>query len=287
MRLLLIIGILAMLSMGIASADNMTIAEGTNVTFADNRTVQIMVNLTNATGHPVNDTRVNFTATLGTLHASYNCTNASGIAVVNLSSWDLGTANVTAQAPNAANVSVNVTFVRGPVSRIVLAHSFSGTVNTTHLITATVYDKTIWEFSDDENKWRVMPNVTLNFSITPPPSSTYDSANITPKSNTTNESGTTTAIALIDKCAGNNLITVNTTNEDNNMVQVSGAIVGIAGEPTFLFMSANPENISANGIDTSKVTGEVTDEFGNPLIERGSVRFNSSSGDIITKPLDD
>ncbi|KAF5416338.1 MAG: hypothetical protein C5S48_03185 [Candidatus Methanogaster sp.] len=46
-----------------------------------------------------------------------------------------------------------------------------------------------------------MPNVLLNFTITPPPT-TYNSASIAPSINTTDESGYTTATARIDKRAG-------------------------------------------------------------------------------------
>ncbi len=133
---------IVLLSIQIASADILNLTASTNETFADNRTVWITANLTNTTGYPINDTRVNFTMDCGVLSAGYNYTNASGIAVVNISSWDVCTANIRAEAPNAANATVNVTFVRGPVSRIVLTHNFSGTVNSTHLVTATVYDQT-------------------------------------------------------------------------------------------------------------------------------------------------
>ncbi|RLG23240.1 hypothetical protein DRN77_04915 [Methanosarcinales archaeon] len=273
------------LSIQIASADTLNLTAGTYETFADNRTVQITANLTDSTGYPVNGTRVNFTTDLGNLSASYNYTNASGIATVNISSWDIGNATITAEAPTATNATVNMTFVVGPVSKIVLTSILEGTVNTTHLITATVYDKTAWEFANDENKWRIMPDVKLNFTITPPPGSTYNSANITPPSNTTNKSGITTAIVRLDKCAGTNGINVNVTNEDGVDVHESKTIIGVAGAPVNLSITANPYNVSANGIDTSQITGKVTDVFLNPIISTGSVRFNTS-GNIITKPLD-
>ena len=271
---IIIILYMVLLSIQIVSADTLNLTTSTNETFADNRTAQITANLTNATGYPINNTRVNFTTDCGILSAGYNYTNASGIAVVNISSWDLCTANITAQAPNAANATVNISFVRGPISQIVLSTNSSGTVNTTHLVTATVYD----------SRLRLMPNVPLNFTITPPPT-TYNSASIAPSINTTGESGYTTATARIDKRAGTNHIYVNVTNEDGVMVAEDTAIVGLAGEATNITVTASPVNVSANGIDLSHVTGKVTDEFGNPLLSTGAIRFNITDSDPIIKPL--
>ncbi|KAF5416337.1 MAG: hypothetical protein C5S48_03180 [Candidatus Methanogaster sp.] len=86
---IVIILCMALLSIQIASADILNLTASTNETFADNRTARITANLTNATGYPINNTRVNFTTDCGILSAGYNYTNASGIAVVNISSWDL------------------------------------------------------------------------------------------------------------------------------------------------------------------------------------------------------
>ena len=282
---------IVLLSIQIVSADVLNLAASTNETFADNRTIQITANLTNTTGYPINNTRVNFTADCGILSAGYNYTNASGIAVVNISSWDLCTANITAEA-GAANATVNVTFVMGPISRIILSANSSGTVDTTHLVTATVYDKTRDEFVNNESRWRVMPNVPLNFTIAPPSGNqwnsptTYNNASITPSISTTNGSGYTTATARIDKRAGTNYIDVNVTNEDGEEVIEYLMIVGLAGEATTLAVTASPENVSANGIDLSHITGKVTDEFGNPLLSTGAIRFNITGSTPIIKPLD-
>ncbi|NOQ28755.1 MAG: hypothetical protein GQ566_01460, partial [Methanosarcinales archaeon] len=153
---IVIILYMVLLSIQIASADALNLTAATNETFADHRTVWITANLTNTTGYPINNTRVNFTTDCGILSAGYNYTNASGIAAVNISSWDLCIANITAEA-GAVNATVNVTFVVGPISRIILSANSSGTVDTTHLVTATVYDKTRDEFANNESKWRVMP----------------------------------------------------------------------------------------------------------------------------------
>ncbi len=281
---------MVLLSIQIVSADVLNLTASTNETFADNRTVQITANLTNTSGYPINNTRVNFTTDCGILSAGYNHTNASGIAVVNISSWDLCTANITAEA-GAANATVNVTFVMGPISRIILSANSSGTVNTTHLVTATIYDKTVDEFANNESRWRVMPNVILNFTITPPPNNpantpiAYNSANVTPSTNTTDASGITTAIARIDKRAGSNDVWVNVTNEDGVLVYNYITIIGIAGEAITLTVTANPDNASANGISLSHVTDKVTDGFGNPLLSSGAIRFNVTDSDPIIKPL--
>ncbi len=179
----------------------------------------ITVNLTNTPGYPVNNTRVNFTADCGILSAGYNYTDASGIAVVNISSWDLCTANITAQAPNATNTTVNVTFVIGPISQIVLSANSSGTVDTAHPVTATVYDKNRDEFANDESKWRVMPNVALNFNATSPLPNQWNSpdddynASAPPSPSTTDENGTTTVTMHLSSRAGINRLDVNVTNE--------------------------------------------------------------------------
>lgn len=277
---IVIILCMVLLSIQIASADILNLTASTNVTFADNRTARITANLTNATGYPINNTRVNFTADCGILSVGYNYTNTSGIAVVNIGSWDLCTANITAEA-GAVNATVNVTFVSGPISRILLSANSSGTVDGTHLVTATVYD----------SRWRVMPNVTLNFTITPPPDNTanspitYNSASIIPSINTTDGLGYTTATARIDKRAGRNDIYANVTNEDGESVTEYLMITSLADEATTFAVTASPENVSANDIDISHVTGKVTDEFGNPLLSTGAIRFNVTDGAPIIKPL--
>ncbi|MEA1906268.1 MAG: VWA domain-containing protein [Euryarchaeota archaeon] len=279
------------LSIQVASADTLNIMVETYETFADNRSVNITINLTNsATGNPINSMRVNFTTTLGTLHANHSYTNATGIAVVNISSWDIGTAKITAETPNVTNTT-NMTFVVGPVSKIMLTSVQEATVNTTCLITATVYDGTRDEFEDNESKWRVMPNATLNFVATSPPDNKWNSpvehygVSISPLSNTTDENGTMIATIHLSSRAGGNVVDVNVTNEEGHEVPAYRVIGGLAGEPTHLFVSADPQRVSANGIDTSQVTGTTTDEFLNPLCSAGSIRFNMA-GSIVTMPLD-
>ena len=275
----------------IASADALNITAETYETFADNRSVNITINLTNSTtGNPINNTRVNFTTDLGILSTAYNYTNASGIAIVNISSWALGTANITAETPNATNAT-NVTFVAGPVSKIVLSSVLEAAVNTTCLITATVYDKTALQFNTEPRKWRMMPNVTLNFTVTSPSNITQNSpvehynASISPSPNTTDENGTATATLHLSSRVGGNVIEVNVTNEEGNRVAGYRTVYGLVGEPAYLFMSADPERVSANNIDTSQITGSTADEFLNPLCSLGSIRFNVT-GNIVTMPLD-
>ncbi|MCK4812039.1 MAG: Ig-like domain-containing protein, partial [Methanosarcinales archaeon] len=281
---------LILLSIQVASADTLNITAETYETFADNRSVNITINLTNSTGHSMNGMRVNFTTTHGTLYTNHSYTNASGIAVVNISSWDIGTAKITAETPDVTNTT-NVTFVAGPVSKIVLASIQEATVNTTCLITATVYDETRDEFEDNESKWRVMPNMTLNFVATSPPDNKWNSpveyygVSISPLSNTTDENGTMIVTIHLSSRAGGNVVDVNVTNEEGHEVPAYRVIRGLAGEPTHLYVNADPQRVSANGIDTSQVTGTTTDEFLNPLCATGSIRFNAS-GSAVTMPLD-
>jgi Mg-chelatase subunit ChlD len=281
---------LILLSIQVASADTLNITVETYETFADNRSVNITINLNSSTtGNPVNNTRVNFTTTIGTLHANHSYTNATGIAVVNIGSWDVGTAKITAETQNVTNTT-NVTFVVGPVSKIVLTSVQEATVNTTCLITATVYDGTWGEFEDNESKWRAMPNVTLNFTATSPPNNKrnspaeYHGASIAPLSSTTDANGTITATIHLSSRAGGNVVDANVTNREI-CEPAYRMIEGLAGEPTHLFVNADPQRVSADGADTSQVTGTTTDEFLNPLCSAGSIRFNVA-GSSTTMPLD-
>jgi hypothetical protein len=288
---IVIILYIVLLSIQIVSADTLNLTASTNETFADNRTAQITANLTNTTGYPVSSMRVNFTTDSGILSASHNYTNASGIAVVNISSWDLCTAKITAEAPNDANATANVTFVRGPISQIILSADSSGTVNATYPVTATVYDKTRDEFVNNESRWRVMPNVTLNFKATSPPYNQWNSpdkdynASASPSLSTTDENGTTAVTMHLSSRAGTNYIDVNVTNEDGEEVTEYMVIVGIAGEAITLTVTASPENVSANGVDLSQITGKIADGFGNPLLSTGAIQFNITDSDPIIKPL--
>jgi uncharacterized protein YegL len=187
-----------------------------------------------------------------------------------------------------------VTFVKGPISRIILFTNSSGdslVVNTTHLITATVYDKTAVHFDDEPDKWRVMANVTLNFNVTQPPHDEKSSpdedynASVAPSSNTTDENGVTNVMMHLASWAGSNILHANATNEEGGQVSCDLVLCGLASNATMLTVTASPWNVSANGIDLSHVTGKITDEFGNPLLSRGAIRFNVTGNDPIIKPL--
>ncbi|MCK4651632.1 MAG: VWA domain-containing protein, partial [Methanosarcinales archaeon] len=136
-----------------------------------------------------------------------------------------------------------------------------------------------------------MPNVTLNFVATSPPDNKWNSpveyygVSISPLSNTTDENGTMIATIHLSSRAGGNVVDVNVTNEEGHEVPAYRVIRGLAGEPTHLYVNADPQRVSANGIDTSQVTGTTTDEFLNPLCATGSIRFNAS-GSAVTMPLD-
>ncbi|MCK4624937.1 MAG: VWA domain-containing protein, partial [Phycisphaerae bacterium] len=161
---------------------------------------------------------------------------------------------------------------------------------TTCLITATVYDKTREEFPDNESKWRVMPNVTLNFTATSPPDNKWNSheeyynASISPSSNTTDENGTATVMLHLSSRTGSNTIDVNATNEVGETVIVYRVVIGLVSEPAYVVLNAEPRRVSANGVDNSLITGKVTDKFLNPLCSRGSIRFNVT-GNVVTMPL--
>ena len=264
----------------IASADTLNITAGTDETFADNRTVNITVNLTNTTGHPLDNTRVNFTTTRGTLSLSYTYTNASGIAVVMISSYDVGTAKITAEAPAASNTT-NVTFVAGPPDRIRFRVNGSAVVNTTCIVSAEVYD------SMD----RPLPNTTINCTMVSPPDNLwnspieYNNAFVTPSSNITDGNGATTVMAYLDKRAGSNMVAAKITTADELVVNEYVTIIGVAGCHAKMPFAPNPARVVANNIETSRVTGEVVDEFLNPLLSRGSIRFNVSGSEIVM-PLD-
>nr|QNO48031.1 hypothetical protein CAKHPDBP_00002 [Methanosarcinales archaeon ANME-2c ERB4] len=265
--------------MAIASADTLDITTETDETFADNRTVNITVTLANATGHPLNNTRVNFTTTIGTLSLSHNYTDTAGIAVVTISSSEIGTAKITAEAQAASNTA-NVTFVVGPPDRIQFHVNGSAVVNTTCVVSAEVYD------SMD----RLLLNTTINFTMMSPPDNLwnspieYNNAFVTPSSNITDGNGTTTVTAYLDKRAGSNMVTAKITTADI-VVNEYVTIIGVAGYPVKMPLVPNPARVVANNIETSRVTGEVIDEFSNPLLSRGSIRFNVS-GSEITMPLD-
>ncbi|RZN39078.1 MAG: VWA domain-containing protein [Methanosarcinales archaeon] len=272
----------------VASADTLNITAETYETFADNHSVNITIKLTNSAGHPVNAMRVNFTTTLGTLHTNHTYTNTAGTAIVNISSWDIGTAKITAETQNTTNTA-NVAFVVGPASKIVLTSVQEAAVNTTCPITATVYDGTWGEFGDNESKWRVMPNVTINFTATTPPNNTrnspmeYYGVSIAPLSGTTNANGTITATIHLSSRAGGNVIDANVTN--GGICEPEYRLIeGLPSEPAHLFVSADPQHVSADGADTSQVTGITTDEFLNPLCSTGSIRFNMT-GSSSTMPL--
>ena len=262
----------------IASADTLDITTETDETFADNRTVNITVNL--ATGHPLNNTRVNFTTTIGTLSLSHNYTDTAGITVVTISSSEIGTAKITAEAQAASNTA-NVTFVVGPPDRIQFHVNGSAVVNTTCVVSAEVYD------SMD----RLLPNTTINFTMVPPPDNLwnspieYNNAFVTPSSNITDGNGTTTVTAYLDKRAGSNMVTAKITTADELVVNEYVTIIGVAGYPVKMPLAPNPARVVANNIETSRVTGEVVDEFSNPLLSIGSIRFDVS-GSEITMPLD-
>lgn len=274
----------------IASTDTLNINADQNTTSADNNyRVTITTYLTNSTVFSVSNTRVSVTADSRSLSADRQDTNVHDITTVHVRSWNFGNAAITAQATNATNDAVNVIFVRGSISMIILPPNLTCAMNTANLVTATSYDAV--ECEEDICRWWMMPNVTLNFTITSPPDNkwncpiTHNSANIIPPMNNTDESGITTAIALIGKRAEMNVIEAIIINEDGDEAHEYRTIIDIAGTPVNFSMIANPENASVNGINVLGVMGMVTDKFPHYTLSAGSIRFNTTDNSLV-KPLD-
>ncbi|WP_292463733.1 VWA domain-containing protein [Methanolobus sp.] len=206
----------------------------------------------------------------------------TGNAVLSLNSTIAGNINITSTTGSASNFT-ELVFIPGEPSRIGAVYNDEYTVNTTSSMYVRLYD--IYD--------NPTPNINLNFSLTSPENTAYNSpveynsAGLAYYNGTTDPSGQFANIFRTDKRAGANIINIVVANTS---LQGNITITGIADEIDNLYLSHNPGLALSNNKDSYVLSARPIDQFLNPILPRTTpikelVRFTTASGYLVLIPL--
>jgi Mg-chelatase subunit ChlD len=206
----------------------------------------------------------------------------TGNAVLSLNSTIAGNINITSTTGSASNFT-ELVVIPGEPSRIGAVYNDEYTVNTTSSMYVRLYD--IYD--------NPTPDVNLNFSLTSPENTAYNSpveynsAELAYYNGTTDPSGQFANIFRTDKRAGANIINILVANTS---LQGNITITGLADDIDNLYLSHNPGLALSNNKDSYVLSARPVDQFLNPILPRTTpikelVRFTTASGNLVLIPL--
>ncbi|AFV23745.1 hypothetical protein Mpsy_1538 [Methanolobus psychrophilus R15] len=206
----------------------------------------------------------------------------TGNAVLSLNSTIAGNINITSTTGSASNFT-ELVVIPGEPSRIGAVYNDEYTVNTTSSMYVRLYD--IYD--------NPTPDVNLNFSLTSPENTAYNSpveynsAGLAYYNGTTDPSGQFANIFRTDKRAGANIINIVVANTS---LQGNITITGLADEIDNLYLSHNPGLALSNNKDSYVLSARPVDQFLNPILPRTTpikelVRFTTANGNLVLIPL--
>lgn len=206
----------------------------------------------------------------------------TGNAVLSLNSTIAGNINITSTTGPASNLT-ELVVIPGEPSRIGAVYNDEYTVNTTSSMYVRLYD--IYD--------NPTPDVNLNFSLTSPENTAYNSpveynsAGLAYYNGTTGPNGQFANIFRTDKRAGANIINIVVANTS---LQGNITITGLADEIDNLYLSHNPGLALSNNKDSYVLSARPVDQFLNPILPRTTpikelVRFTTASGNLVLIPL--
>lgn len=178
--------------------------------------------------------------------------------VLSINSTIAGNINISASYEGISN-SRTIEVEPAPPSRMGFWYNEECTVNTTSEIIVRVYD----------NYNNFVANSQVLFNATPPEHTPhnshieYNSLNLSNLYNITGINGLAYTVFRTDKRAGANTINIAVANSSINYRLV---IKGLADSADSLFLTHSPTIAYANNEDKYKLTGQVVDQFLNPII---------------------
>ena len=226
---------------------------------------KVQATVTDASGNPVPNTAVNFTADNGaTIVTASVTTDDQGLATTTLTNVKAGSTKVTATV-NGHSQTVDTTFVADDSTSTITRSNFTVTVNNAK---ADGVDTNTVQAKVTDAQGNVVPNVTVNFTAdngagVATSSATTDNQGLA----STNLTNITTGITKVTASINGTSQTVDTSFEAD-----SGTSTITAGNLTVTL-----NNAKANGSATNAVQAKVTDAQGN-AVPNVDVSFSANNG---------
>ncbi len=231
--------------------------------------VTLRATVLNKSGLPIPAVDVNFSTTLGTLSAATAWTRSDGIAEVQLRSTSSGTAVITANAYGfLTNLAINFTSGASRNLSLEPAINNDGTIQAGESIDFHAVLR--------DNNGNTIPNEQINFAFLD--TGNASGASLNADSVTTNASG----IALVNYTAGDNpgVDWFGATLNSNQSISNSARMEVIQRTVTVgsMVISANPQEIKADGTGSSAITVNITDISGAPVAAGTEITFSTTLG---------
>ena len=231
--------------------------------------VTLRATVLDKSGLPIPAVDVNFSTTLGTLSAATAWTRSDGIAEVQLRSTSSGTAVITANAYGfLTNLAINFTSGASRNLSLEPAVNNDGTIQAGKSIDFHAILR--------DNNGNTIPNEQINFAFLD--TGNASGASLNANSVTTNASG----IALVNYTAGDNpgVDWFGATLNSNQSISNSARMEVIQRTVTVgsMVISANPQEIKADGSASSAITVNITDISGAPVAAGTEVFFSTTLG---------
>ena len=234
---------------------------------ADSNKVQATV--TDASGNPVPNTAVNFTADNGaTIVTASVTTDDQGLATTTLTNVKAGITQVTATV-NGHSQTVDTTFVADSSTATIVSSDLTVTVNN---VKANGTDTNAVQAKVTDATGNPVPNTAVSFTAD-------NGATVVTTSVTTNDQGLAST-TLTNVKAG---ITKVTATANGNSQTVDTTFVADGSTATIVdgALTISVDNAKANGTDTNKVLATVTDAQGN-YVPNATVSFTADNGGAVT-----
>ncbi|MDU7479762.1 MAG: Ig-like domain-containing protein [Hafnia alvei] len=255
----------------IADGSTATIVDGALTISVDNAkangtdTNKVLATVTDATGNPVPNTAVNFTADNGaTVIKASVTTDGQGLASTTLTNVKAGITKVTATV-NGNSQTVDTTFVADDSTATIVGGDLTVTVNNAK---ANGADSNKVQATVTDASGNPVPNTAVNFTAD-------NGATIVTASVTTDDQGLATT-TLTNVKAG---ITQVTATVNGHSQTVDTTFVADSSTATIVSsdLTVTVNNVKANGTDTNAVQAKVTDATGNP-VPNTAVSFTADNG---------
>ncbi|TBM33941.1 Ig-like domain-containing protein, partial [Hafnia alvei] len=228
-------------------------------------TNKVQATVTDATGNPVPNTAVNFTADNGaTVIKTSVTTDGQGLASTTLTNVKAGITKVTATV-NGHSQTVDTTFIADDSTATIVGGDLTVTVNNAK---ANGADSNKVQATVTDASGNPVPNTAVNFTAD-------NGATIVTASVTTDDQGLATT-TLTNVKAG---ITQVTATVNGHSQTVDTTFVADSSTATIVSsdLTVTVNNVKANGTDTNAVQAKVTDATGNP-VPNTAVSFTADNG---------
>jgi adhesin/invasin len=210
---------------------------------------------------------LSMSAGTGTLSSATVTTAQGGVEVTYTASTTIGVETVKAEATNGVTASCDIALVQAVVGSIVLA------AKSQTIIAGGTSSTEITALVNDENGNPITSPTVVSFSTT---------AGLLSASNATTSAGKASVNLISATKIGFATVTATAGGASANVT-----VTFIAGPPSAINLSANPNNLTAGSSVTSTIRALVVDAFANPVADGHVISFSITTGGGVLSALTD